>query len=87
MNFNVKKIYKLEANKDLHPGHGIIPAGSNPIKAIHCITSPNAEVVIRLTNGEIFNFPPHAFVQGAIYPYEIRQVNEVASDCFLGLSD
>ena len=87
MNFTAKNIYILPANKDLLPGKGVVPQGANPIKAVHCIQVPNAEVVIRTTSDQVVKFPPGAFVQGAIYPYEIRQVNEIGAGCFVGLSD
>jgi hypothetical protein len=87
MNFIVKNIYKLEANADLSPGKGIIGRDKQPIKAIHCIKKPNAEIVMRMMNGQVCTFPPGAFVCGAIYQYEIRQVNEVGADCFMGLTD
>ena len=87
MNFTAKKIYTLEPNKDLLPGKGVLAEDANPIMALHCIIPPNAEVVIRTITGQVIKFPPAAFVCGAIYPYEIRQVNEIGAACFLGLSD
>ena len=87
MNFIATKIYQLEGNKDLLPGRGILPTDSNPIQAIHCIMQPTSEVVIRTATGQVINFPHNSFVQGAIYPYSIRQVNDEGSRCFVGLSN
>lgn len=87
MKFTAKKIYKLEANKNLTPGKGIVPATAEPIKALHCIKRPHAEVSIRTIEGQAITFPIEAFVPGAIYPYSVIQVNEAGANCFLGLSD
>lgn len=87
MNFTATNVYILEKDKDLLPGKGILEKGVKPIKAIHCIQQPTSEVVIRTLNGQVISFPPAAFVTGAIYPYSIRQINEVGASCFLGLSD
>ncbi len=87
MNFIATNIYTLEKDKDLAPGKGILPVGSKPIKAIHCIAQPSSEVIIRTINGQVVKFPPNSFVPGAIYSYSIRQINEAGAGCFLGLSD
>lgn len=87
MYFTAKKVYKLEANVDYMPGKGIIPVKDKSITALHCITQPENDVVFRTMTGQVCKFPPDAFIPGAIYPYEIRQVNEIAAICFFGLSE
>lgn len=87
MNFTATNIYTLVKDKDLAPGKGVVPEGSKGIKALHCISRPSSEVVIRMVNGQVIKFPSTSFVAGAIYPYSIRQINEAGAGCFLGLSD
>jgi hypothetical protein len=88
MYFTAKKVYKLQANVDYKPGVGIIKDESDkPITAIHCIRQPESELVFRTMDGQVCRLPAEAFICGAIYPYEIRQVNEVMASCFVGLSE
>lgn len=87
MYFTAKKVYKLEANIDYMPGKGVISDKDKSITALHCIRQPESDIIFRTMAGQVCKFPPEAFIPGAIYPYEIRQVNEVVSLCFLGLSE
>jgi len=84
MNFIANKVYKLTANVDLGPGGNHITG--NAIKALHCVTGPETDIVIRMLDNQVITFPPEAFVPGAIYPYSIRQINDEGARCFLGLS-
>lgn len=84
MNFIASKTYKLVANQDLAPGGKIVTG--NAIKALHCIIQPESDVVVRTMDNQVINFPASAFVAGAIYPYQIRQINAEGAKCFLGLS-
>jgi hypothetical protein len=87
MYFIAKKFYTLQANIDYLPGKGHIPENQKTITAVHCIAQPKGEIIFRTINGQICKFPPEAFVPGAIYPFEIRQANEAAALCFIGLSE
>lgn len=87
MNFIATNVYTLVKDVDLAPGKGVIPEDAQPIKALHCISEPEREVIFRTVNDQVVKFPPHSFVVGAIYSYSIRQINEVGAECFLGLSD
>lgn len=87
MYFIAKKFYKLQANANYLPGKGKIPEDGKSITALHCIAQPVGDVIFRTINNQICTFPPEAFVVGAIYPYEIIQVNEIAADAFIGLSE
>ncbi len=87
MNFSAKYVYTLVSNANLTPGKGQIEENKNGIKALHCINMPEGDVVFRTAGGTISTFPPSAFVVGAIYPYEIVQINESGAKAFLGLSD
>lgn len=79
-----KNIYRLKGNADLLPGKGVIPAGKE-ISGLHCIKKPTENVIIRFLGGEKSEFPPNAFVPGAIYPYSIRQISPSGEDCFYAL--
>ena len=87
MNFSAKYVHPLTANANLTPGKGQLKEGSNGIKALHCIFKPEGDVTFRTVGGSIQIFPSSAFVVGAIYPYEIVQINESGAKAFLGLSD
>jgi hypothetical protein len=87
MYFIAKKFYTLQPNIDYLPGKGQIPENEKPISALHCIAQPQDIVVFRTISGQVCKLPPEAFVPGAIYPYEVRQVNESASLSFIGLSE
>jgi len=82
------EIYNLVADANLTPGKSIVThTNKNPIIALHCIEQPKSEVVFRLDSGKIIKFPPGAFVQGAIYPYKIIQINKEGARCFFGLAE
>lgn len=81
-----KKIYKLKPNVDYMPGFGVLSDIDKPIIAIHCIINPTEEISIKTIEGQVIIFPIGSLVQGAIYPYEIRQVDEHGSLCLYGIS-
>lgn len=82
-----KEIYELQSNVSLAPGKSVIKdKNTTPIVALHCIRQPKKPVVFRLYSGKVVEMPASAFVEGAIYPYKILQINEEGANCFLGLS-
>lgn len=85
MNFTAKEFIKLIPNVDLTPGRGHLDKNSSPIYAIHCIKQPRENVVITPVSGEKFTFPASAFVQGAIYPFSVKEINDTGANCFVGL--
>lgn len=87
MYFIAKRFYTLQPNVDYLPGKGQISENEKPISALHCIAQPKSDIVFRTIAGQVCKLSPEAFVPGAIYPYEIRQVNEAAALSFLGLSE
>ena len=82
-----KEIYKLQSNVSLAPGKTVISEKTSaPIVALHCIKQPQKPIVFRLHSGKVVEMPPEAFVQGAIYPYKVLQINEEGAQCFMGLT-
>jgi len=81
-----QRLYHLKSDKDYRPGHGVIDATHPCIKSLHCIQFPEKPVNFKTILGQKISLPPEAFVAGAIYPYQIVQINDEGARCFVGLS-